>query len=198
MFSAVAASGSPISELADPLAYMLHATTDEGKKAMVEAAIERGTLQPGMGWSDFMQLRDTGDMTRKLRMTAVEANELAAQGKLSITGGRKVGKFFNTNPLIAQVMRETAAAQSMGTASHLRELAATFGRPVEAAAKTPGTAIVLASVYENERRLNDLYIQETVGKLKTRTSRQQKPRTEGYHQGFEYGGGIGLQRQVRG
>lgn len=133
MFSEVARSGNPISELADPLAYMLHATTDEGKKAMVEAAIERGTLQPGMGWSDFLQLRDTGDMTRKLRMTAVEANELAAQGKLSITGGRKVSRFFHTNPLIAQVMRETAAAQSMGTATHLRELAATFGQPVEAA-----------------------------------------------------------------
>lgn len=133
MFSDVARSGVPISELADPLAYMLHATTDEGKKAMVEAAIERGALQPGMGWSDFLQLRDTGDMTRKLRMTAVEANDLAAQGKLSITGGRKVSKFFNTNPLIAQVMRETAAAQSMGTATHLRELAATFGQPVEAA-----------------------------------------------------------------
>lgn len=80
----------------------------------------------------------------------------------------------------------------------LRAAAANEHAPAETAAKTPGTAVVLASVYENERKLNDAYIKEMVGNLKTRTSKQQKPRTAGYNQGYEYGGGIGLQRQVEG
>ncbi len=78
----------------------------------------------------------------------------------------------------------------------LKNAAASESAPA-AEVKTPGTAIVLASVYENERRLNDLYIQETVGKLKTRASKQQRPKTEGYAKGYEYGGGIGLNQQVR-
>lgn len=83
--------------------------------------------------------------------------------------------------------------------TELRSAAANEQAPAagNATAKTPGTAIVLASVYENERKLNEQYIQETVGKLKTRTSKQQKPQTEGFSRGFEYGGSIGLNRQMR-
>lgn len=70
--------------------------------------------------------------------------------------------------------------------------------PSSSVATAPGTAIVLASVYQQELKLNLAYIQETVGKLKTRTSNQRRATTAGFSEGYEFGGGIGLQKQVGG
>lgn len=80
----------------------------------------------------------------------------------------------------------------------IQAAAAQRAEPAAAPAAAPGTAIVLASVYQNQMKLNDQYIQKTVGGIKTRTSRQQRPKTNGFSAGYEYGGTVGLQKQVRG
>ena len=91
--------------------------------------------------------------------------------------------------LIADAAKQKAEPSSSGTAA-----------PGTAAPGTaaPGTAIVLASVYQQELKLNLAYIQETVGKLKTRASNQRRSTTAGFSEGYEFGGGIGLQKQVGG
>jgi len=132
MFLETSREGVRVSELADPLAYMLHATTPEAQRAIIAEAVASGEIPVGMGWREFTE-KHGSQLVRKLRMTAVEANELGRAGRLSITGNKPVGQFFYTNPLIAQVMREGAAAQQQAYARHLRELAKLYGRPTDAA-----------------------------------------------------------------
>lgn len=134
MFTNTAREGVQLAELTDVQAYMMHATTPEAQEAMLEAAVERGEIQRGTTFREWSE-KHAPQQTRKMRMTAVEANDLARQGKLGITGGRKVDQFFYTNPLIAQLYREQAGSAAQGYARFAREAAATYGRPVKLAPK---------------------------------------------------------------
>lgn len=64
---------------------------------------------------------------------------------------------------------------------------------------TPGTALVLASVYQTEAQANALVLRDKMGiHLRTRTSRQQRPGLDGFLAGQEYGNRIQLHKQIRG
>lgn len=72
-------------------------------------------------------------------------------------------------------------------------------RTAEEAPKTPGTALVLASVYELERQANERYIAEVMRqKIRQTKSRQRGASWDAYHAGAEFGGKIGLNNQLGG
>lgn len=63
----------------------------------------------------------------------------------------------------------------------------------------PGTALVLASVYQSERQANEIVLRDKLGiHLRTRTSRQQRPGLDGFMAGQAYGDRIQLNKQIRG
>lgn len=62
---------------------------------------------------------------------------------------------------------------------------------------TPGTALVLASVYQSERQANELMLRNQGVQLRTRTSRQQRPTVDGYTAGRAYGDRVQLHRQIK-
>ncbi len=65
--------------------------------------------------------------------------------------------------------------------------------------KTPGTALVLASVYESERAANQNYIARVMGvRLKHTSSSQRNTAADAYGRGQEYGNKIGLHNQLGG
>lgn len=64
---------------------------------------------------------------------------------------------------------------------------------------TPGTALVLASVYKSERQANEIVLREKLNiHLRTRTSRQQRPGLDGFMAGQAYGDRVQLHRQIKG
>lgn len=64
---------------------------------------------------------------------------------------------------------------------------------------TPGTALVLASVYQSERQANEIVLRDKLGiHLRTRTSRQQRPGFDGFMAGQAYGDRLQLNKQIRG
>jgi len=71
----------------------------------------------------------------------------------------------------------------------------------EAAERTPaapGTALVLASVYESERQANLAYLAAAGIRLKIGASRQRSARGAGFSAGQDFGGKIGLSNQIGG
>ena len=64
---------------------------------------------------------------------------------------------------------------------------------------TPGTALVLASVYQSERQANEIVLRDKLGvHLRTRPSRQQRPGFDGFMAGQAYGDRLQLNKQIRG
>ena len=134
MVSNTVREGVQLNELADAQAYMHHAMTPEFQKSILDYARETGLAPKGMGAREFTE-KHGPQMMRKLRMTAVEANQLAAAGKLSVNGGKPVKRAFYTNPLIAQTFREAKGAQAIGNARFIREVSGVYGKPVGKAPK---------------------------------------------------------------
>lgn len=63
----------------------------------------------------------------------------------------------------------------------------------------PGTALVLASVYQSERQANEIVLRDKLGiHLRTRTSRQKRPGLDGFMAGQAYGDRLQLNKQIRG
>lgn len=67
-----------------------------------------------------------------------------------------------------------------------------------AAEATPGTSLVLASVYQQEQAANDAFLAAMNVKLKTSKDRQHAAGSRGFWAGHEYGGKVSLNRQVGG
>jgi hypothetical protein len=61
-----------------------------------------------------------------------------------------------------------------------------------------GTALVLASVYETERKANEEYISKNVGELRFTRSRQRNTAADAHAAGQEYGEKINLSKQIGG
>lgn len=74
----------------------------------------------------------------------------------------------------------------------------TAAQAVSADTRTPGTALVLASVYQSERRANEIVLAEQGIHLRTRVSKQQRPTMDGYMAGKVYGDRVQLHRQIKG
>lgn len=66
------------------------------------------------------------------------------------------------------------------------------------APSVPGTALVLASVYESERLANLAYLAKTGVKLRTAANRERAALGSAYAAGREYGSKIGLNNQISG
>jgi hypothetical protein len=62
--------------------------------------------------------------------------------------------------------------------------------------KSTGTALVLASVYEAERKANEEYISKNIGPLRFTSSRQRNTAADAHAAGQEYGEKINLSRQI--
>jgi hypothetical protein len=67
-----------------------------------------------------------------------------------------------------------------------------------AAEATPGTALVLASVYQQEQAANDAFLEAMNVKLKSSKDKQRAAGSSGFWAGHEYGGKVSLNRQVGG
>ena len=65
-------------------------------------------------------------------------------------------------------------------------------------ANTPGTSLVLASVYEAERLANDEFLAAQGVRLRSKASKEHRATAAGYNAGKEFGNGINLNRQVGG
>ncbi len=63
-------------------------------------------------------------------------------------------------------------------------------------AQRTGTAVVLASFYKQELALNDAFIAEHHGKLRTSVNRERNTGVDGYHAGAAFGDRVSLNRQV--
>lgn len=66
------------------------------------------------------------------------------------------------------------------------------------AVASTGTALVLASVYKNEKEANALMIAAEGHKLRQTASREHNTSSDGFYSGKEFGGSINLNRQLGG
>jgi len=65
------------------------------------------------------------------------------------------------------------------------------------AEKTPGTALVLANVYQLEADANSSYITDQMGvELRSRETKQRRPGMAGFLEGRDHGSKVGLQNQI--
>jgi hypothetical protein len=119
-------------------------------------------------------------------MTTYVINSINAEAKR--TAGRETG---NTGGTYWRSFCKGAAAR-------LAERCAEIRRTAEAAPKVPGTALVLASVYQLELKANQAFIaQELNITLRSRSSGQRNTSADAFHRGREFANGIGLNRQLK-
>lgn len=127
-------------------------------------------------------------------LTAIEITQYVVQSILKEGAARAKVEGFGHEVAWRVSFQKGATERVVARCYQLRADAEKASKP----AVSTGTSLVLASVYESERKANELVIKDELKiKLVTAKSRETAP-GDGYHAGLEYGDKVGLHRQVGG
>lgn len=186
--------------------------------AQVETTTEDKRVFAATTTSDFPWMRNTAAAVGRLFFCEYFYMRIKGTGKVSHNFVGKEGNAIVAQEMAMYVIRSiTKEAKqraksrpdagswwrdfSKGAAARIIERCADLQYAAEKASKaeaTPGTALVLASVYRTELDANAAFLKKKLGfELKSSKNRQKRPGTAAFMEGAEFGSSINLGRQLR-